>query len=105
TATYTFRMFFMTFHGKPRFDAAHPPHESPAVVTGPLVLLAIPSVAAGWVIGPILFGDYFDGVLPKSEEEYHGIWTFMAHGFVSLPFLLRSEEHTSELQSPYDLVC
>src|SRR5438067_1735093 len=88
TATYTFRMFFMTFHGKPRFDAAHPPHESPAVVTGPLVLLAIPSVAAGWVIGPILFGDYFDGVLPKSEEEYHGIWTFMAHGFVSLPFLL-----------------
>ena len=88
TATYTFRLFFMTFHGKPRFDAAHPPHESPAVVTGPLVLLAIPSVAAGWVIGPLLFGDYFEGVLPKSEEEYHGIWAFMAHGFVSLPFLL-----------------
>ena len=88
TATYTFRLFFMTFHGKPRFDATHPPHESPAVVTGPLVLLAIPSVAAGWVIGPLLFGDYFEGVLPKSEEEYHGIWTFMAHGFVSLPFLL-----------------
>jgi NADH-quinone oxidoreductase subunit L len=88
TATYTFRLFFMTFHGKPRFDAAHPPHESPAVVTGPLVLLAIPSAAAGWVIGPLLFGDYFEGVLPKSEEEYHGIWAFMAHGLVSLPFLL-----------------
>src|SRR5438045_3478397 len=88
TATYTFRLFFMTFHGKPRFDAAHPPHESPAVVTGPLVLLAIPSVAAGWVIGPLLFGDYFEGVLPKSEEEYHGIWAFMTHGLVSLPFLL-----------------
>jgi len=88
TATYTFRLFFMTFHGKPRFDAAHPPHESPAVVTGPLVLLAIPSVAAGWVIGPLLFGDYFEGVLPKSQEEYHGIWAFMAHGFASLPFLL-----------------
>src|SRR5437763_1169826 len=88
TATYTFRLFFMTFHGKPRFDAAHPPHESPAVVTGPLVLLAIPSVAAGWVIGPLLFGDYFEGGLPKSEAEYHGIWAFMAHGFASLPFLL-----------------
>src|SRR5712664_3153806 len=48
TATYTFRMLFMAFHGKERFDAAHPPHESPAVVTIPLVLLAIPSVAAGW---------------------------------------------------------
>src|SRR4051812_8665847 len=59
TATYTFRMMIMTFHGQPRFDAAHPPHESPPVVTFPLVLLAIPSVAAGWVIGSVLFGDYF----------------------------------------------
>jgi NADH-quinone oxidoreductase subunit L len=88
TATYTFRMMIMTFHGKPRFDAAHPPHESPAVVTLPLVLLAIPSVAAGWVVGPVLFGDYFAGVLPRNEEEYHGIGAFTAHGFVSLPFLL-----------------
>jgi NADH-quinone oxidoreductase subunit L len=88
TATYTFRMVFMAFHGSPRFDAQHPPHESPAVVTLPLVLLAIPSVAAGWVIGPVVFGDYFEGVLPKSEEEYHGIWAFMAHGLVSAPFWL-----------------
>jgi len=88
TATYTFRMMIMTFHGQPRFDAAHPPHESPPVVTFPLVLLAIPSVAAGWLIGSVLFGDYFAGVLPKMEEEYHGIWAFMAHGFVSLPFWL-----------------
>ncbi|MFN2643447.1 MAG: NADH-quinone oxidoreductase subunit L [Burkholderiales bacterium] len=88
TATYTFRLVFMTFHGERRFDPAHPPHESPAVVTLPLVLLAIPSVAAGWLIGPVLFGDYFAGVLPKSDEEYHGIWAFMAHGLVSLPFLL-----------------
>jgi NADH-quinone oxidoreductase subunit L len=88
TATYTFRMVFMAFHGKPRFDAAHPPHESPVVVTAPLVLLAIPSVTAGWVIGPVVFGDYFQGALPKVEEEYHGIWAFMAHGFVSIPFWL-----------------
>ena len=45
-------------------------------------------MAAGWVIGPVLFGDYFEGALPKSEEEYHGIWAFMAHGFVSIPFWL-----------------
>jgi NADH-quinone oxidoreductase subunit L len=88
TATYTFRMVFMAFHGRPRFDPEHPPHESPPVVTAPLVLLAIPSVAAGWVIGPVVFGDYFQGALPKVEEEYHGLWAFMAHGLVSLPFML-----------------
>jgi len=88
TATYTFRLVFLAFHGKPHFDAAHPPHESPAVVTAPLVLLAIPSVAAGWWIGSIMFGDYFQGVLPKTEEEYRGLWAFTLHGLVSLPFLL-----------------
>ncbi|HUQ75348.1 MAG TPA: NADH-quinone oxidoreductase subunit L, partial [Burkholderiales bacterium] len=86
TATYTFRMVFMAFHGKPQYDERHAPHESPAVVTAPLVLLAIPSVAAGWVIGPVVFGDYFAGILPKSEEEFHGLGAFMAHGFVTLPF-------------------
>src|SRR4051795_11471979 len=59
TATYTFRMLFMAFHGAPRFDAAHPPHESPAVVTVPLLLLAIPSVVAGYYVGPVVFGDFF----------------------------------------------
>jgi NADH-quinone oxidoreductase subunit L len=88
TATYTFRMVFMAFHGKERFDAAHPPHESPAVVTVPLVLLAIPSVCAGWLIGRVLFGGYFDGILPPLPIEYHGIWAFMAHGFTAAPFWL-----------------
>src|SRR5262245_42235581 len=50
TALYTFRLVFMAFHGEPRFDTAHPPHESPAVVTVPLVLLAIPSIGAGWFV-------------------------------------------------------
>ena len=86
TATYSFRLVFMAFHGKPRFDERHAPHESPAVVTAPLVLLAIPSVAAGWVVGSVVFGDYFEGVLPKTEEEYHGLLAFIGHGFVSLPF-------------------
>ena len=88
TAAYTFRLVFMAFHGKPHFDERHAPCESPAVVTAPLVLLAIPSVCAGWVVGPVVFGDYFAGVLPKPEEEYHGLLAFMAHGLVSLPFWL-----------------
>src|SRR5437899_3527527 len=61
TAFYTFRLVFYAFHGKERFDShghGHV-HESPAVVTVPLVLLAIPSICTGWVIGPVLYGDYF----------------------------------------------
>src|SRR2546428_2018260 len=88
TATYTFRMVFMAFHGKPRFDAQHPPHESPAVVTIPLVLLAIPSVAAGWVGGDVVYGDFFQDALPRAEGEFHGLLPFMAPGFVALPFWL-----------------
>jgi NADH-quinone oxidoreductase subunit L len=74
TATYTFRLVFMAFHGAPRFDAAHPPHESPAVVTVPLVLLAIPSVFAGWWVG--------------SFVEVQSAWAFFAHGLFALPFWL-----------------
>src|SRR5215510_13628397 len=56
---YSFRRVFYAFHGKERFDAHHPPHESPLVVTVPLLLLAIPSVVSGWVIGEVVFGGYF----------------------------------------------
>ena len=84
TATYTFRLVFMAFHGAERFDTAHPPHESPAVVTVPLVLLAIPSVCAGWLIGKVVFTDF----ISKPSGEYHGIWAFMAHGFTAAPFWL-----------------
>jgi NADH-quinone oxidoreductase subunit L len=88
TAAYTFRMLFMAFHGEPRFDASHPPHESPAVVTVPLVLLAIPSVIAGYYVGPVVFGDFFGGAMPPTKGEFHGVADFMLHGFVSLPFWL-----------------
>src|SRR5688572_4656178 len=88
TAAYTFRMVFMAFHGKERFDKAHPPEESPAVVTVPLVWLAIPSVISGWYIGRVVFGDYFQNALPKAAGEYHGVLAFIGHGFVSAPCLL-----------------
>ncbi len=92
TAFYTFRLMFMTFHGKERMDehTREHLHESPWVVTLPLVLLAIPSVIAGWPdIGPLLFGDFFQGaiyvtpghdVLAHLKEEFHGPAAFVVHG-------------------------
>ena len=75
-----------------------PPHESPWVVTLPLVLLAIPSILIGWpTIGPLLFGDYFGGAIHVAEahdvlgelgHEYHGPLQFVVHGFMGLPFYL-----------------
>src|SRR5216110_3181685 len=106
TAFYSFRMYFLVFHGKERFGQAHnhhgdsddeepasdqhhglaageKPHESPWVVTAPLVLLAVPSVVIGFItIGPLLFTDFFkDSIFvdlehhPAMEElakEFHG---------------------------------
>jgi NADH-quinone oxidoreductase subunit L len=88
TATYTFRMLFMAFHGKEHFHGEHPPHESPVVVTLPLVLLAIPSVAAGWVAGSVLSGDYFGSSLVQKESEYPGLLAYTLHGFLGAPFWL-----------------
>ena len=88
TAAYTFRLVFMAFHGEPRFDAAHPPHESPAVVTLPLVLLAIPSVGAGWFVGYVVFGDFFQNSLVNEPEEFHGLMSYTLHGMSAPPFWL-----------------
>jgi len=95
TAFYTFRLVFMTFHGTERMDehTREHLHESPWVVTLPLVLLAIPSMVIGWpVVGSVLFGDYFGNavyvapahdVLARLGEHYHGPWAFVLHGLQS----------------------
>ena len=148
TAFYSFRMYFLVFHGEERFGKAHAhddhshahdahdqakaahghdahaehdsdahheeehddhghhglapgqkPHESPLVVTLPLILLAIPSVIIGFfTIGPMLFGDFFKNVIyinaerhPAMEElahEFHGAAAMGVHSFTSLPFWL-----------------
>ncbi|MFJ3461887.1 NADH-quinone oxidoreductase subunit L [Achromobacter spanius] len=126
TSLYSFRVYFLVFHGKERFDTsdhghghghdAHghddhghddhghghhggKPHESPWVVTLPLILLAIPSVFVGaWAVDPMLFGKFFDGVikvLPQQHpamhvlsEEWHGWVAYGLHAFQTLPFWL-----------------
>jgi NADH-quinone oxidoreductase subunit L len=117
TAFYSFRMYFLVFHGKERFDqnpdAHHDdhhghddhhhhdshPHESPWVVWVPLVLLAIPSVLIGYfTIEPMLHGDFFKGVIfvnhelhPAMEElsaEFHGATAMALHSLTSLPLWL-----------------
>jgi NADH-quinone oxidoreductase subunit L len=142
TAFYSFRMYFLVFHGKERFGHAHDhghahhddhahngegkdphalhdsdahheeeedhghhglapgqkPHESPLVVTLPLILLAIPSVIIGFLtIGPMLFGDFFKNVIFISEHheamaelahEFHGAAAMGVHAFTTLPFWL-----------------
>lgn len=125
TAFYSFRMYFLVFHGEERFgkpqhhshghdsdahDEDHDdhhahglapgqkPHESPFVVWFPLVMLAIPSVIIGYLtVGPMLFGDFFKGVIVVGEnhhamheltEEFHGALAMAIHAFTSMPFIL-----------------
>jgi NADH-quinone oxidoreductase subunit L len=100
TALYTFRMFILTFLGKERMDhhTQEHLHESPWVVTVPLVLLAIPSAFIGWfTVKPVLFGDFFDGairVLPANNvlehmaEEFHGSGAFVWSALTALPVWL-----------------
>ena len=99
TALYTFRLIFLTFHGQTRMDAHTKEHlhESPWVVTMPLIVLAIPTIAAGWFIGSIVFGDYFNSaihVLPqhnaiqKLGAEFNGIGEMMLHALSTAPFWL-----------------
>jgi NADH-quinone oxidoreductase subunit L len=123
TALYTFRMLFLTFHGAERFRHAqsdshhaaapgsgqmhhepdlhggeHTPHESPLVVTLPLIALAIPSVLIGALtVAPVLYGSYFgksifvlpaNNVLARRGEEFAGAASAGLHGLLSLPFAL-----------------
>jgi len=91
TAFYSFRMFFLVFHGKTRMDkhTEEHCHEPPRVVTWPLIALAVPSVIIGWLtVGPIVFGDYFSGVIyvddahnviEKVREHTTGATSMLSH--------------------------
>ena len=122
-ALYSFRLVFFAFHGKERYHAhiddghAHDvardntheehdvhhhglapgekPHETPWVVTVPLILLAIPSAVIGWMtIEPMLYGNYFGDAIPATatlaemKKEFHGAWDMVMHGLTAPPFWL-----------------
>jgi len=121
TAFYSFRMYFLVFHGKERFHQGHAhgnepdahhddthhdhggghggtPHETPWVVTGPLLALALPSLAIGYMtIEPMLFGDFFGNaiyvadrhpVMHELNQEFHGAAAMGLHAITTLPFWL-----------------
>ncbi len=100
TALYTFRMFFLVFHGRERMDEHTRAHlrESPRVVTVPLVLLAIPSVAIGALtVEPLLFGGWFGEALRVAPEHdvlatlgarFQGAWAYALHAVQTPPFWL-----------------
>ncbi|QHE76035.1 NADH-quinone oxidoreductase subunit L [Hydrogenophaga sp. PBL-H3] len=120
TSFYSFRLYFLVFHGQERYDQnpdAHDddhghhddhghghghdakPHESPWVVTVPLVLLAIPSVVIGFMtIQPMLFGGFFkDAIFINAAahpamatfaEEFHGALSMAAHSLYTPPLYL-----------------
>jgi NADH-quinone oxidoreductase subunit L len=100
TAFYSFRMFFLVFHGKERMDkhTKEHLHEPPWVVTVPLIVLAIPSVfIGGFTIGDMLFGDYFGSAVYIAEhhvglaevgKHFHGAWAFVEHSFGGPAFYL-----------------
>jgi len=100
TALYSFRMFFLVFHGEGPRDEHARAHlqESPKVVTIPLVLLAIPSLLIGYLtVDSMLFGEWFKDVLFVLPEhnvieelttEVGSGASMFAHGFFGLPFFL-----------------
>ncbi len=84
TSFYTFRLIFLAFFGGPRMskDLAHHAHESPRVMTGPLVALAVLSVVTGWLVGvPSTQGTRFERflgtVFPLREAEHGGLTGYM----------------------------
>ena len=115
TAFYSFRLYFLVFHGKERFDQnpdahhghddhhahgdSHHPHESPWVVTVPLVLLAIPSVAIGYfTIEAMLYGEFFNdaifvdaqrhATMEELKHAFHGPMQMAIHSLSTLPLWL-----------------
>ncbi len=114
TALYSFRLYFLVFHGEERFRHVHhhheegsghdhghggEPHESPWVVTLPLIMLAIPSVVIGYlVIQPLLYGHFFQGAIfvnaaahpamTDLAEHFHGPLQMALHSVMTLPLWL-----------------
>ncbi len=99
TAFYSFRMFFLVFHGEERMDEHTKSHlhEPSKVVVWPLIALAVPAVLTGYLLNPMVVGDFFEGVIQVNanhpaiatiKEHYHGVFSFVGHGLMAPPFWL-----------------
>ena len=99
TAFYSFRMFFLVFHGEERMDEHTKSHlkEPDKVVVWPLIALAIPAVLSGYLLNPMVVGDFFEGVIHVDashpamavvKDSYHGVFKFVLHGISMPPFWL-----------------
>ena len=99
TALYTFRMFFMVFHGKTRMteEQKNHIHESPLTILIPLILLAIPSVFAGMLFFQPALHNWFGSAIYYAPQypvvthlaaQYPTAWQFLLHAFITLPFWL-----------------
>ena len=84
TAFYTFRMIFLAFLGAPRMskEVAHHVHESPPVMTVPLIVLAVLTIITGWVLGVpseggTRFQRFLAPVLPPHAGEHGGVTGIM----------------------------
>ena len=96
TALYTFRLFFLTFHGKERMDRHTWEHlkESPGVVTIPLFILAIPSLVIGaFLVGPMVLGDYYMDAIRVSAEHGAGLHEMASHYSGAFDFVVNSYKH------------
>lgn len=114
TAFYSFRLYFLVFHGKEKWreethkekfhsDEEHhglasneSPKESPSVVTVPLMVLAVLSIISGYTISTVVYGDFFSGVIDVSQHnvmnhlhfEFNGVISMVTHSFMTLPIYL-----------------
>ncbi len=99
TAFYSFRMFFLVFHGEERMDEHTKSHlhEPSKVVVWPLIALAVPAVLTGYLMDPMVVGDFFNGVIHVDanhpamatiKDSYHGVFKFVLHGIMMPPFWL-----------------
>jgi NADH-quinone oxidoreductase subunit L len=99
TAFYSFRLFFLVFHGEERMDEHTKSHlhEPARVVTWPLIALAVPAVLSGYLVNPMVLGDFFEGAIHVDEahpaietlkHHYHYPWDLLLHGIFTPTFWL-----------------
>ncbi|GGQ70627.1 NADH-quinone oxidoreductase subunit L [Couchioplanes azureus] len=88
TAFYMTRLFVLTFHGPKRWtEDIHEPHESPLIMTVPLMLLALGSIGAGWLMSTSV-PTWLEPVFGQEQAEPHGVLGHTAITILSIAVTL-----------------